>query len=102
MSEELNNQSETEVPEEVLDSIDETAIDETAVDETESVHRDEEFERLREKSMRSSTAYSEMEEPSGSSSGLTPSQRLIIAFLVLLNILVIGFGILVITGRFSL
>lgn len=97
MSEELNNQSETEVPEEVLDSIDETVID-----EAESAHRDEEFERLREKSMRSSTAYSEMEEPDGSSSGLTPSQRLIITLLVLANILVIGFGILVITGRFSL
>lgn len=58
-----------------------------------------EFDQLRRKSARASAAHGEMRE--AEPAGWTPGQRLIIALLVLLNIIVIGFGVLVLTGRFS-
>jgi hypothetical protein len=69
----------------------------TAAEET---TEEAEFDQLRRKSARTSAAQGEMRE--AEPGGWTPGQRLIIALLVLLNIIVIGFGILVLTGRFAL
>jgi hypothetical protein len=71
---------------------------------------DDEFARLRQKSARAGTVSSDMEMEevvAGESrfgafslSNFTTGQRLILAFLLLLDILMIGFGLMVITGRF--
>lgn len=76
---------------------------------------DLDFDQLRRQSARTGAAYDDMdmddgeflaEEPAASSgfslSNFTPGQRLILAVLVLLDILAIGFGVLVITGNVSL
>jgi hypothetical protein len=72
---------------------------------------EDEFDRLRRKSARSETmdddlAFDEELPASSSDSGFSLSnfssmQRLVLAILVLLDILAIGFALLVITGRFS-
>ncbi len=83
---------------------------------------DFDMENLRRQSARSGSTFDEMDttavddsnfddfdagDDSGSGSGFslgnfTPGQRLILAVLVLLDIVAILFGVLVITGRFSL
>jgi len=72
---------------------------------------EDEFDRLRRKSARSETMDDELafdeelpahSQHSGFSlSNFTSGQRLVLAVLVLLDILAIGFALLVITGRFS-
>jgi hypothetical protein len=67
---------------------------------------EDEFESLRKKSTRSSTIYEEMEaEDSGGAGGLggfiarlSPGQRMLLSFLVFINILALGCGCLVLTG----
>lgn len=63
----------------------------------------EDFEHLREKSVRSSSVYEDMDGLEGSGGGgilsqFSPIQRLILAVLVLLDIIVVGFVILSITN----
>jgi hypothetical protein len=74
------------------------------------LEEEDEFGHLRRKSARVGSAYGETmveDEMTTSSSGgfslgnFTPAQRLVLAILVFLDILAIGFGILVITGRFG-
>lgn len=72
---------------------------------------EDEFDRLRRKSARSETMDDdlaldeELPARSGDSgfslSNFSSTQRLVLAILVLLDILAIGFALLVITGRFS-
>ena len=91
------------------DELDELLTDEEPEAETttaatsNTLSQDEE-DRLRQKSTRVSTSYNAIDEGGSGSAwrSFSPAQRLILAVLVLLNILVIGFGILVVTGRFSL
>ena len=68
---------------------------------------DDEFEQLRQKSTRSGSMYDEMEtDNSGQSSGgssfswssFSSGQRLVLALLIVLDILAIGFGVLVVAG----
>ncbi|MGH2536045.1 MAG: hypothetical protein ACRDHL_01480 [Candidatus Promineifilaceae bacterium] len=69
---------------------------------------DEEFESLREKSARASTVYDDLEsEPSvartgGLLAGLSPSQRLLLAFLVFIDILALACVVLAYSGRLPL
>lgn len=65
---------------------------------------EEDEEQLRRISARTSSSQEEMDDSGSGYSwrGFSPAQRLILAILVLLNILVIGFGVLVISGRFTL
>lgn len=63
----------------------------------------EDFEHLREKSVRSSSVYEDIDgfdesRGSGILSQFSPIQRLILALLVLLDIIVVGFVILSITN----
>jgi hypothetical protein len=69
----------------------------------------DEFDQLRESSARTETLYNDMDEDTfiesggGSGSGFSlsnfsPGQRLALAILVVLNILMIGFGLLVVLG----
>lgn len=70
---------------------------------------DDEFDQLRRKSARGETFDDELAEEEAfamdeggtgfSLSNFSSGQRLILAVLVLLDILMIGFGILVVTGR---
>lgn len=60
---------------------------------------DEELENLREKSTRTSSIYDDLEVEGGGSDGegfsfsaLTPSQRLILAFLLFLNVIACAGG----------
>lgn len=60
---------------------------------------DEELDNLREKSTRSSTIYDDLDTGGqegsageGGLSSLTPQQRLILAFLVFLNVIACAFG----------
>ncbi|MFW5942469.1 MAG: hypothetical protein ACOC9V_05715 [Chloroflexota bacterium] len=60
---------------------------------------EDEFDRLREKTTRTSAVYDDMEldeeydeEPQGFFSQITPGQRLILLFLLLLDIVVIAIG----------
>lgn len=65
----------------------------------------EDEEQLRRISARVSSSHEEMDDGSSggySWRGFSPAQRLILAILVLLNIIVIGFGIMVVTGNFTL
>lgn len=69
---------------------------------------DDPFDQLRRKSARSGAMHDEMAEDdeffesssslSFSLSNFTPTQRLILAVLILLDVLAVGFGLLVITG----
>ncbi|MCA9926326.1 MAG: hypothetical protein KC419_27010 [Anaerolineales bacterium] len=79
---------------------------------------DLDFDSLRRQSARSGSAFDDMEtggmeddgfegvESEGGSrfslGNFTPGQRLILAILILLDIVAVLFGVLVITGRFSL
>lgn len=93
-----------------LDDDEEEEPDVVRVEDDVFVADEDEFDRLRRKSARSETMYDDLtmeEEPlapsdaSGFSlSNFTPAQRLILAVLVLLDILAIGFALMVITGRF--
>jgi hypothetical protein len=72
----------------------------------EALVADEEFEGLRRKSARASSIYEDMDEgvvvaPAGRGR-FSPTQRLILALLVLLNVLACGFALLVLTDRLSL
>lgn len=67
----------------------------------------DQFDQLRETSARSETLYNDINDDaineSGGGSGFslssfTPGQQLILAVLVVLNVLMIGFGLLVIAG----
>lgn len=77
-----------------------------ASDTVAEVDDDDEFEQLRQKSARSGSMYEEMEADnqgqSGSSSfswsSFSSGQRLVLALLIVLDILAIGFGVLVLTG----
>lgn len=70
---------------------------------------DDEFDQLRRKSARGETFDDELAEEDAfsldegdagfSMSNFSSGQRLVLAVLVLLDILMIGFGILVVTGR---
>lgn len=60
---------------------------------------DEELDNLREKSTRTSTIYDDLETSEGGASGgesglaaLTPQQRLILAFLLFLNVIACAAG----------
>ena len=67
---------------------------------------DDEFEQLRQKSVRSGSMYEDMDAEEAQSSGdssfswsnFSSGQRLVLALLVVLDILAIGFGVMVITG----
>lgn len=67
---------------------------------------DDEFEQLRQKSARSGSMYDDMEadearQSGGSSfswSSFSSGQRLVLALLIVLDIVAIGFGVLVVTG----
>lgn len=68
---------------------------------------DDQFEQLRQKSARSGSMYDDMEtDGEGQSSGgssfswssFSSGQRLVLALLIVMDILAIGFGVLVITG----
>ena len=66
---------------------------------------EDEFDRLRQQTVRASSAYDDMtleEESSGggglSLNQLTPGQRLVLAVLLLLNVLVGGLALLAVTG----
>lgn len=68
---------------------------------------DDEFEQLRQKTARSGSMYDEMETESNGQSGSSSSfawsnfssgQRLVLAFLIVLDILAIGFGVMVVAG----
>lgn len=67
---------------------------------------EDEFEQLRQKSMRTSASFEEVDDLSPSSSGVlsqfNPTQRLILAGLLLVDIVVIGIVLLVITGVITL
>ena len=91
-----------EVDELLTDEEPETEADETAASSS-TLSQDEE-DRLRRIATRVSTSHNALDEGGSGSTwrSFSPAQRLILAVLVLLNILVISFGILVVTGRFSL
>ena len=82
--------------------------DETpASDESIELEDDDGFEQLRQKSARSGSMYDDMETDSdgqsrGSSSfswsSFSSGQRLVLALLVVLDILAIGFGVMVVAG----
>ena len=68
---------------------------------------DDQFEQLRQKSARSGSMYDEMETDGegqnggGSSfswSNFSSGQRVVLALLIVVDILAIGFGVLVVTG----
>lgn len=62
----------------------------------------DEFEELRERSMRNSSVYEDLDVETSSSGGFlsqfTPIQRLILAVLLLIDIIVVIYVILSITG----
>jgi hypothetical protein len=64
----------------------------------------DEFDQLRQRSARASSAYEDVEiDEGGGSSGfslslLTPGQRLVLAVLLLLNVIVIIIGVLAVAG----
>lgn len=73
--------------------------------EDESFDFEDEFDRLRQKTARTSSVYDEMEleeleeeQSEGFFSQISPQQRFVLALLLLLDILAIALGVLVITG----
>lgn len=81
-------------------------IDDFATDEDDAFGEDgDDFDQLRRKSARTGSAFDDMEldddtaSESISLSHLTPSQRVVLAVLLLLNVVVIVVGILLISGR---
>ena len=74
------------------------------LEEEEEFDFDDEFDRLREKTARTSAVYDELEEDEmvvereGFFASITPIQRLILAVLLLLDIVVIVVGGLVLIG----
>lgn len=76
--------------------------------EDDAFDESDQFDQLRETSARSETLYNEMDDDTfdegGSSGGgfslsdFSPGQKLILAVLVVLNVLMLGFGLLVILG----
>lgn len=81
----------------------EPEVEASAPSPTESMTQEDE-EQLRRIAARASSSHEEMDDGGSGYSwrGFSPVQRLILAVLVLLNIIVIGFGILVVTGNFTL
>lgn len=64
---------------------------------------EDEFDQLRQRSARASTAYEDVEIEEGGGGGfslslLTPGQRLVLAVLLLLNVIVIIIGVLAVAG----
>lgn len=68
---------------------------------------DDEFEQLRQKSTRSGSMYDEMETDGSTNAGSRSSfawssfssgQRLVLALLIVVDILAIGFGVMVVAG----
>jgi len=68
---------------------------------------DDQFEQLRQKSARSGSMYDEMEADGAGQSGggssfswssFSSGQRLVLALLIVIDIIAIGFGVLVMTG----
>ncbi|MDT8306256.1 MAG: hypothetical protein RRC07_09990 [Anaerolineae bacterium] len=81
--------------------------EEPEVEEEDSFDFEDEFDRLREKTARTSAVYDEMEyeeleeevvEQRGFLGQFSPQQRFVLALLLLLDILAIGFGVLVVIG----
>ena len=73
-----------------------------------AVEEPDQFDQLRETSARSETLYNDMDDDAFnessdggggfSLSNFSPGQKLVLAILVVLNVLMIGFGLLVILG----
>ena len=68
---------------------------------------EDEFEQLRQKSMRTSASFEDVEEDLSTGSGgvlsrFSPGQRLILAILLLLDIVVVGIVLLVIANVINL
>lgn len=72
-----------------------------------SVGDEDEFEQLRQKTTRTGSMYDEMETDSSGQSGggssfawsnFSSGQRLVLALLIVVDILAIGFGVMVIAG----
>lgn len=68
---------------------------------------DAEFDQLRQRSARASSAYDDVELEENGGSGfslslLTPGQRLVLAILLLLNVIVIIIGVLAMAGILQL
>ena len=89
---------------ELFDEEDHSLADDTADDE-EPFNFEEEFERLREKSARTSVVYDDLDvdadedvSEGGFFSQITPRQRLVLALLALLDVIVIAIGVLVVLG----
>jgi hypothetical protein len=66
---------------------------------------EDEFDSLRKKSVRTSSVYEELEEEESGRpaigaiiSGFSPGQRLLLAVLLLLNVLALGFALLAMAG----
>lgn len=88
---------------------DDYGFDSTTLDEPTPLDETDEFDQLRRTSARSETMFNDLSEDdfieerdsSGggfSMSNFSPGQRLILAVLVILDILIVGFGLLVILG----
>lgn len=99
----FNDDSFDDTPDWLLDDEEISPISDTVTE----IEDDDEFEQLRQKSARSGSMYDEMESESDDSAGSSSSfawssfssgQRLILAFLVVLDILAIGFGVMVVAG----
>jgi len=66
---------------------------------------DEDLDNLREKSTRASSVYDDLGEGGAtqtSGRGFSPRQRLILAFLLFIDIIALAFAALVISGQLSL
>lgn len=87
---------------------------ERSFDSSSAFEDDLDFDQMRQQSERSESIYGDMETmDEGADAGarggsrfslgnFTPGQRLILVLLVLLDIVAIGFGVLVVMGIFSL
>lgn len=68
---------------------------------------EDDFETLREKSTRTSTVYDDLEaeESGGGAAGVirqySPAQRLILAFLLFIDVIAFAFAVLILTGFIS-
>lgn len=99
----FNDDSFDDTPDWLLEDEEVTLTSDSAGD----IEGDDEFEQLRQKSARSGSMYDEMETDSEGQSGNSSSfswssfssgQRLVLALLVVLDILAIGFGVMVVAG----